>query len=71
MATHLCEHYDVGLILEISQECWDGEPTENPQLSNGQELNEVPLSTNISELQGELSQLIQNFNKMNTIKLII
>ncbi|POG65701.1 kinase-like domain-containing protein [Rhizophagus irregularis DAOM 181602=DAOM 197198] len=102
------EHYDVGLIYDISQghretvvpdtpedyikiytKCWDGEPdnrptiyqvvdwlkakitktdiiTENPQLSDEQELNEVPLSTNNSESQGDLSQLIQNFNKMNT-----
>ncbi|CAB4395977.1 unnamed protein product [Rhizophagus irregularis] len=41
--------------------------TENPQLSNEQEINEAPpLSTNNSELQGELSQLIQNFDKMDT-----
>ncbi|RGB42657.1 hypothetical protein C1646_648867 [Rhizophagus diaphanus] len=102
------EHYDVGLIYDISQghretvvpdtpeeyvkiytKCWDGEPDnrptiyqvvdllkaiitkkdiimENPQLSNKHKLNEIPLSTNNSELQGDLSQLIQNFNKMNT-----
>ncbi|CAB4488360.1 unnamed protein product [Rhizophagus irregularis] len=41
--------------------------TENPQLSNEQEINEAPpLSTNNSESQGELSQLIQNFDKMDT-----
>jgi TPR repeat protein len=40
--------------------------TENPQLSNEQEFNEPPLSTNNLESQGELSHLIQNFNKMNT-----
>ncbi|GBC47216.2 kinase-like domain-containing protein [Rhizophagus irregularis DAOM 181602=DAOM 197198] len=40
------------------------------QLSSKQELNlsnaEVLLSTSNSELQGELSQLIQNFNKIST-----
>jgi TPR repeat protein len=40
--------------------------TENSQLSNNQELDEAPLCINSSETQGELSQLIQNFNKMNT-----
>ncbi|CAB4438330.1 unnamed protein product [Rhizophagus irregularis] len=97
------EHYDVGLVVEISQglreivvpdtpeeyvkiytKCWDGEPDnrptiyqvvdwlnaiitksdviiENHQMSNEQELNETSLSTNNSELQG---QLIQNFDKM-------
>ncbi|GET04599.1 kinase-like domain-containing protein [Rhizophagus clarus] len=106
------EHYDVGLIFDISQglretvvpdtpdeyvkiytKCWDGEPdnrptinqvvdwlkalitktdiiTENLQLSNDQKLNEVlnedPLSTNNLESQGDLSQLIQNFDKMDT-----
>ncbi|POG65708.1 uncharacterized protein OCT59_024379 [Rhizophagus irregularis] len=39
---------------------------ENHQLLNEKELNEVPLSTNNSESRGELSQLIQNFNEMNT-----
>ncbi|RGB42655.1 hypothetical protein C1646_786116 [Rhizophagus diaphanus] len=39
---------------------------ENPQLLNEQEFSEVPLSTNNSEPRGELSQLIQNFCKMNT-----
>ncbi|UZO27703.1 uncharacterized protein OCT59_019892 [Rhizophagus irregularis] len=106
----LCEHYDIGLIYNISQgrreivvpdtpdeyvktfillKCWDGEPDnrptiyrvvdflkaiitktdiimENPQLLNEQELNEIPLSTNNLESRGELSQLIQNFDKMNT-----
>ncbi|CAB4414800.1 unnamed protein product [Rhizophagus irregularis] len=38
---------------------------ENHQISNEQELNETSLSTNSSELQGDLSQLIQNFDKMN------
>ncbi|GBC22494.2 kinase-like domain-containing protein [Rhizophagus irregularis DAOM 181602=DAOM 197198] len=38
---------------------------ENYQLSN-KEPNEASLSTNNSELQGELSQLIQNFDKMDT-----
>ncbi|GBC40468.2 kinase-like domain-containing protein [Rhizophagus irregularis DAOM 181602=DAOM 197198] len=102
------EHYDVGLIYDISQghretvvpytpdeyvkiytKCWDGEPDnrptifqvvdwlkaiitktdiiiETPQLSNNQEFNEVPSSINDSESQGELSQLIHNFNKMDT-----
>ncbi|GBC25443.2 kinase-like domain-containing protein [Rhizophagus irregularis DAOM 181602=DAOM 197198] len=104
------EHYDIGLIYNISQgrreivvpdtpdeyvktfillKCWDGEPDnrptiyrvvdflkaiitktdiimENPQLLNEQELNEIPLSTNNLESRGELSQLIQNFDKMNT-----
>ncbi|RGB34706.1 kinase-like domain-containing protein, partial [Rhizophagus diaphanus] len=105
------EHYDVSLILEISQglretvvpdtpdeyikiytKCWDGEPDnrptifqvvdwlkaiitktdiiieniENPQLSNNQEFNEVPSSINNSESQGELSRLINYFNKMST-----
>ncbi|PKY32119.1 HCP-like protein [Rhizophagus irregularis] len=36
---------------------------ENRQISNEQEAN---LSTNNSELPGDLSQLIQNFDKMNT-----
>jgi hypothetical protein len=40
------------------------------QLSSKQELNlsnaEVLLSTSNSESQGELSQLIQNFNKIST-----
>ncbi|GET04742.1 kinase-like domain-containing protein [Rhizophagus clarus] len=40
--------------------------TENNQASNKQELDEVSSSNNNSELQGELSQLIQNFNKMGT-----
>jgi TPR repeat protein len=40
--------------------------TENPQLSSEQELNEPPLSTNNFGSQGELSQLIQKFDKMNT-----
>ncbi|EXX63954.1 uncharacterized protein OCT59_024328 [Rhizophagus irregularis] len=39
---------------------------ENHQMSNEQELNETSLSSNNSELQGDLSQLIQNFDKMNT-----
>jgi hypothetical protein len=39
---------------------------ENPQLFDKQKLIEVPLSTNNSELQEDLSQLIQNFDKMNT-----
>jgi TPR repeat protein len=39
---------------------------ENPQLSNEQEIYKPSLSTNNSESQGELSHLIQNFNKMNT-----
>jgi TPR repeat protein len=42
--------------------------TENPQLSNvsnEQEINETILSFNNSESQGELSKLIQNFNKIN------
>ncbi|POG74925.1 kinase-like domain-containing protein, partial [Rhizophagus irregularis DAOM 181602=DAOM 197198] len=39
---------------------------ENHQISNEQELNETSLSTNNSELQGDLSQLIQNFDKMDT-----
>jgi TPR repeat protein len=39
---------------------------ENPQLSNEQELNEPPLSTNNFGSQGELSQLIQDFDKMDT-----
>ncbi|CAB4437970.1 unnamed protein product [Rhizophagus irregularis] len=102
------EHYDVGLIYDISQghretvvpdtpdeyvniytKCWDGEPDnrptifqvvdwlkaiitktdiiiENTQLSNNQEYNEVPSSISNSESQGELSQLIHNFNKMDT-----
>ncbi|POG74939.1 kinase-like domain-containing protein [Rhizophagus irregularis DAOM 181602=DAOM 197198] len=36
------------------------------QISNELELNENSSSSNNSELQGDLSQLIQNFNKMNT-----
>ncbi|GET04737.1 kinase-like domain-containing protein [Rhizophagus clarus] len=39
---------------------------EDHQSPNKQELNEASLSTNNSELQGELSQIIQNFNKMDT-----
>ncbi|POG74927.1 kinase-like domain-containing protein, partial [Rhizophagus irregularis DAOM 181602=DAOM 197198] len=41
---------------------------ENHQISNEQELNETSLSTNAnnSEMQGDLSQLIQNFDKMDT-----
>ncbi|PKY25282.1 kinase-like protein [Rhizophagus irregularis] len=39
---------------------------ENPQLLDEQELSEVHLSTNNSGLQGELFQLIQNFDEMNT-----
>ncbi|EXX66713.1 uncharacterized protein OCT59_024285 [Rhizophagus irregularis] len=38
---------------------------ENFQLSGEQEVNDAS-NTNNSELQGDLSQLIQNFNKMNT-----
>ncbi|RGB28115.1 hypothetical protein C1646_657692 [Rhizophagus diaphanus] len=38
---------------------------ENHQMSNKKELNETSLSTNNSELQGDLSQLIQNFDKIN------
>ncbi|GBC22536.1 kinase-like domain-containing protein [Rhizophagus irregularis DAOM 181602=DAOM 197198] len=102
------EHYDVGLIYDISQghreiavpdtpnkyvkiytKCWDGEPDnrptifqvvdwlkaiitktdiiiENPQVSKNQKFKEAPSSINNSESQGELSQLINNFNKMNT-----
>ncbi|RGB27424.1 kinase-like domain-containing protein [Rhizophagus diaphanus] len=37
---------------------------ENHQMSNEQELNETSLNTNNSELQGDLSQLTQNFDKM-------
>ncbi|GBB88064.1 hypothetical protein RclHR1_01460014 [Rhizophagus clarus] len=40
--------------------------TENNQLSDKQEFNETSLGTNNSEPQGDLSQLIQNFDKMNT-----
>ncbi|EXX74407.1 uncharacterized protein OCT59_024223 [Rhizophagus irregularis] len=39
---------------------------EDHQISNELELNENSSSSNNSELQGDLSQLIQNFNKMNT-----
>jgi hypothetical protein len=39
---------------------------ENRQLSNEQEIDEPPLNTNNSESQGKLSQLIQNFNEMDT-----
>jgi TPR repeat protein len=39
--------------------------TENHQTSNKQELSEAFLNTNNSVLQGELSQLIQNFNKIS------
>ncbi|CAB4396126.1 unnamed protein product [Rhizophagus irregularis] len=35
---------------------------ENHQMSNEQELNETSISTNSSELQGDLSQFIQNFD---------
>ncbi|POG65711.1 uncharacterized protein OCT59_024378 [Rhizophagus irregularis] len=40
--------------------------TENPPLLNEQEFSEIHLNTNNLESQGELSQLIQNFDKMNT-----
>ncbi|EXX62365.1 Skt5p [Rhizophagus irregularis DAOM 197198w] len=40
--------------------------TENPPLSNEQEFNEIRLNINNLESQGELSQLIQNFNKTDT-----
>ncbi|PKY55731.1 kinase-like protein [Rhizophagus irregularis] len=40
--------------------------TENLSLLNEQEFSEIHLNTNNLESQGELSQLIQNFNKMNT-----
>ncbi|GBB90062.1 hypothetical protein RclHR1_16940003 [Rhizophagus clarus] len=40
--------------------------TENLQLSSEEENIDSSLSANISELQGELSQLILNFYKMNT-----
>ncbi|POG65696.1 uncharacterized protein OCT59_024394 [Rhizophagus irregularis] len=40
--------------------------TENPPLLNEQEFSEIHLNTNNSESQGKLSQLIQNFNKMDT-----
>ncbi|POG74938.1 kinase-like domain-containing protein, partial [Rhizophagus irregularis DAOM 181602=DAOM 197198] len=39
---------------------------ENHQISNELELNVTSLSSNNSESQGDLSRLIQNFNKMNT-----
>ncbi|EXX67415.1 Kic1p [Rhizophagus irregularis DAOM 197198w] len=42
------------------------EIVEDHQITNELELNETSLSSNNSELQGDLSQLIQNFNKMNT-----
>jgi hypothetical protein len=39
--------------------------TENHQISSKQKLNEASTSTNNLKLQGESSQLIQNFNKLN------
>ncbi|GBB99023.1 hypothetical protein RclHR1_00340014 [Rhizophagus clarus] len=39
--------------------------TENIQLSNDQKINEVSLSINKIKSQGALSQLIQNFDKIN------
>ncbi|GBC22512.2 kinase-like domain-containing protein [Rhizophagus irregularis DAOM 181602=DAOM 197198] len=76
---HSGEGYDVGLALEILQglretivpdtpenyvkiytKCWDGEPDNREQ-----EINDAS-NTNNSESQGDLSQLIQDFNKMNT-----
>ncbi|GET04732.1 kinase-like domain-containing protein [Rhizophagus clarus] len=40
--------------------------TENFQSSDKQEFDEASLSTSYSELRGELSQLIQNFDRMDT-----
>ncbi|GBC22562.2 kinase-like domain-containing protein [Rhizophagus irregularis DAOM 181602=DAOM 197198] len=56
--------------VKIYTKCWD----DNIQLSSDQEFNlsnvepsvNMPFNINNSELQGELSQLIQNFDKMNT-----
>ncbi|GBC22532.2 kinase-like domain-containing protein [Rhizophagus irregularis DAOM 181602=DAOM 197198] len=39
---------------------------ENPQLSNNKEFDKIPSSINNSESQGELSRLINYFNKMST-----
>jgi hypothetical protein len=43
--------------------------TENPQLLNKQEFNRISLNTCNSKSQGEMSQLIQNFDKIDTKEL--
>ncbi|GBC22469.2 kinase-like domain-containing protein [Rhizophagus irregularis DAOM 181602=DAOM 197198] len=50
--------------VKIYTKCWDDAIVENHQMSNEQVLNET-LSTNNSELQEDLSQLTQNFDKIN------
>ncbi|GET04740.1 kinase-like domain-containing protein [Rhizophagus clarus] len=60
--------------VKIYTKCWDGEPDNRPTMSQVVDwlntliikADEVSSSTNNSELQGELSQLIRNFDKMDT-----
>ncbi|EXX75299.1 uncharacterized protein OCT59_007096 [Rhizophagus irregularis] len=70
--------------IKIYTECWNGEPDNRPTINQVVErLKEIITKTNIktennisvslntdNSLHGEMSQIIQNFNKMNTKEIV-